>query len=141
MIPAEAYQEILEVLPILCVDIVIKNRKGEYLVVRRNNAPKKGEWWVVGGRVFKGEALKDAATRKTKEELNVEVNDLCPIGYFEDPFQKSPFGLKVPYHAVSVVFSTVIEDSQVIALDSQSSEWKFATALPREFVIKPFLNS
>jgi len=141
VIPAEVYQNIIAVLPILCVDIVVRNPQGEYLVVKRTNEPKKGTWWVIGGRVFKGETLEEAAARKAKEELNVELTGLCPIGYFEAPFQKKPFGLDGRYHAVSIVFSTVIEDTQVITLDSQSSEWKFSRELPERFIIKPFQNS
>ena len=60
MIPAEQYKEIIKVLPILCVDIVIKNNRGEYLLVKRAHEPLKGRWWVVGGRVHKGESIEQA---------------------------------------------------------------------------------
>ena len=58
-IPLDRYTDILKDLPIFCVDIVIKNDQEEYLLIKRNNEPKKGEWWVIGGRVLKGETAKD----------------------------------------------------------------------------------
>ena len=66
MIPKEFYKEILKVIPIVCVDIVICNSKGLYLLVKRKNEPLKGWWWVVGGRVLHGETAKEAAARKIR---------------------------------------------------------------------------
>jgi len=54
-------------MPILCVDVILRNRKGEYLLLKRLNEPKKGRWWPVGGRVSGGE-LTAAARRKVREE-------------------------------------------------------------------------
>ena len=140
MIPVDTYERIIEVLPILCVDILVKNSQGEYLIVKRANEPKKGRWWVIGGRVLKGETLEEAAVRKTKEELGIDVKGPCPVGYFEALFQRHPFGLAERYHAVSIVFSTTIQETQVITLDTQSSEWKYSRELPEDFVIQPFRN-
>ncbi|MFQ6118338.1 MAG: NUDIX hydrolase [Methanosarcinales archaeon] len=56
--------------------IVIKNKK--FLLLKRNNPPFK--WGPPGGRVFKGESLLDAVLRETKEEANVNVKILMPIG-------------------------------------------------------------
>jgi len=54
-IKTETYNQIIEVLPILCVDVIIQNKDGEYLLIKRANEPKVGCWWVIGGRVHKGE--------------------------------------------------------------------------------------
>ena len=39
LIPIKEYSRIIEVLPILCVDVAVQNSKGEYLLVRRTNEP------------------------------------------------------------------------------------------------------
>ena len=85
------YKQILEVLPILCVDVVIRNRRGEYLLVKREGEPLKGQWWVIGGRVLKGETLEQAAIRKAKSEVSVTLQELHPIGYCEEVFPDAPF--------------------------------------------------
>jgi colanic acid biosynthesis protein WcaH len=138
IVPIEDYKKIVAVLPILCVDIIIKNGQGEYLLIKRANEPLKDQWWVIGGRVLKGESLEDAAKRKVQEEVGLEINNLKSIGYYEDAFETNPFGLTTPLHAISIVFSTIIADKQRVTLDSQSSDWKYSNELPAKFFIKPF---
>jgi len=138
MIPAEQYKQIIEVLPILCVDVIIKNTRGEYLLIRRANEPRQGEWWVIGGRLLKGETLEEAVVRKVWEETSLNVQSVQPVGYYEAVSQENPFGLGPRLHAVSVVFSTIVDDGQQIRLDDQSSDWKYAKELPPDFHIKSF---
>lgn len=138
MIPLNQYIEILRILPIFCVDVVVRNSRGKYLLLKRTNEPKKGQWWVIGGRVNKGETMEDAAIRKVKEEIGSRVKNLCPIGYFELVNGKNPFGVSFKYHSLSVVFSTVIDDKTAIKLDHQSEKFKFAKKLPDDFNIKTF---
>lgn len=138
MIPAEQYKQILEVMPLLCVDVVIKSTGGEYLLVKRANEPFKGQWWVVGGRVHKNETLEQAVLRKVKQEIGLTIQTLEPLGYYEDRFEKNSIKLDSPLHAVSVVFSAVIDDQQVLRLDGQSLEWKFFKELPRALRVKSF---
>jgi colanic acid biosynthesis protein WcaH len=138
VIPAQQYQQIIEVLPILCVDVVITNPRGEYLLIKRANQPRQGEWWVIGGRLLKGETLEEAAVRKVWEETSLDVQSVHPIGYYEAASQENPFGLAPRLHAVSVVFLTVVDDHQPIRLDDQSSDWKFSKELPADFHVKSF---
>lgn len=137
-IPKKQYIQILENLPIFCVDIIIQNTKGEYLLVKRANEPKKGRWWVIGGRIHKGESLERAALRKVKEEIGRRVENIRPIGYFELINGVNPFGLSAKYHSVSVVFSAVIDDLKPVKLDNQSSEFKFSKELPKDFKVRSY---
>lgn len=137
MIPADLYKKIVEVLPILCVDIVIKDSLGKYLLVRRANEPLKDQWWVVGGRVHKGESLRQAAVRKVESETSLKVKDLRVIGYYEKTFSEHRLDVEGAIHTVSIVFSTDIEGSHSIELDAQSSDWKFSDRLPAEFDVNP----
>jgi|APSaa5957512535_1039671.scaffolds.fasta_scaffold106831_2 colanic acid biosynthesis protein WcaH len=138
LIPLNKYSKILEDLPIYCVDIIIKNDKEEYLLIKRNNEPKKGEWWVVGGRVLKGETAKEAAIRKVKQETDLQVRKIEPVGYFELVNGENPFGLPFKYHTISVVFMAIADDYQKINLDDQSTDFKFSKELPKDFNIQAF---
>ena len=138
LIPLDKYTKILEDLPIYCVDIIIKNDQEEYLLIKRNNEPKKGEWWVVGGRALKGETAKEAAIRKVKQETDLQVRTIEPVGYFELVNGENPFGLPFNYHTISVVFIAVADDYQKITLDDQSTDFKFAKELPKDFNIQTF---
>lgn len=140
MIEREHYLRMIAALPILCVDIDIMNTAGEHLLIKRVNEPLKDRWWLVGGRVLKGEQAQDAAIRKLDQELGASVTGLHAVGYFEALHQKHPFGEETPYHALSIVFAAQIEKNQTINLDAQSSEWKFTQRLPTDFVVKRFDN-
>jgi len=136
MIPEKQYISIIEVLPILCVDIIIQNRSGEYLLIQRGREPLKGEWWVIGGRVLKGETLEEGAVRKIKEESNLSISEVNFVGYYEDTSEVNPFGESMPLHSVSMVFSATYPDDQNIKLDYQSLNWKFSKVLPEKFILK-----
>ncbi len=79
-IKTEMYNKIIEVLPILCVDVIIRNSQGHCLLIKRFNEPKKGLWWVIGGRVLKGESCNEAAIRKIREEVSLSVQVISPVG-------------------------------------------------------------
>ena len=140
MIPAEQYKRILEVMPLLCVDVVIRNARGEYLLVKRVNEPLKGRWWVVGGRVHKNETLEQAVIRKVRQETSLDVRKMQPIGYYEAAFKDNSIKLATPFHAVSVVFAIAVANDVEIRLDAQSSEWKFAKKLPADFRVREFVT-
>jgi len=138
MIPLNKYSKITEVMPILCVDVLAQDAQGEYLLVKRLNQPKKDKWWVIGGRVLKGESLKEAVKRKVRQETGLEAKNIRLAGYFELLNAKNPFGRRSRYHTISVVFSAKINRSKAIKLDSQSAGYKFSKKLPDDFRVKSF---
>lgn len=132
MIQTDLYKSIIRLLPIVCVDIVVKNTDGKFLLVKRKNNPLKGQWWVVGGRIEHMEKAQDAAKRKLKEEADLEVKDLLFEGCYEDNFDNNAFD-DVPYHTISLIFSCIKDDSIDIKLDKQSSDWVWSEKLPDRF--------
>ena len=59
MIPSSLYEKIVKVMPIASVEAIIQN-ENSILFMKRNNPPVKNQWWFPGGRVRKGETLKQA---------------------------------------------------------------------------------
>jgi len=57
-------------MPIPCVDAIIVH-KGKFLLGQRINKPLRDEWCFVGGRVRKGELLKDAVHRHVQAETGI----------------------------------------------------------------------
>ncbi len=138
MIPLEQYKQILDVLPILCVDVIITNPCGEYLLVKRKAEPLKDQWWVIGGRVLKGETMEEAVVRKVKTEVGLTLRNLRAIGFYEEVFPDAPFDLQTGLHTVSVVFAGEVDERQVITLDGQSADWAYSKTLPDIFYVQPF---
>tara|TARA_B100000686_G_scaffold353740_1_gene460594 strand:+ start:1957 stop:2382 length:426 start_codon:yes stop_codon:yes gene_type:complete len=139
LIPEETYRSFLDSMPLLCVDCIIVNESGQYLLVRRINEPLKGEWWTPGGRVYKGETLEEAVRRKIHQELGIRLKNLKPLGYYEDQFDRNPLNVNI-LHTLGVVFQAQPASLEV-HLDDQSNEWKFFENLPERLVIKPFHSS
>ena len=72
-IPEKKYREIVQVIPILCIDALIINNKNEYLLLKRLNEPLKNVFWVPGGRVLHLEKTEDALVRIMKKELGLDI--------------------------------------------------------------------
>src|SRR3989344_6948849 len=93
------FKYIYSKVPRLCVDLLIKNRKG-VLLTKRDIPPNKGWWHFPGGTVLMGETLKDTVQRVAKEELNTRVKIQKLFGFLE---YTDGGGLGYPISAVFMV--------------------------------------
>jgi len=139
LIPAKDYKMFMKHMPIVCIDGVVVNENGEYLLVKRKNEPLKGKYWIPGGRLLKNEKLEDAIKRKMNQELGVDVKVEKLLGFFEIVFDKTSFNISRGFHAISFVFLLRLL-KHPIKLDNQSSDWKWSKKLPRKLqeIIQPF---
>ena len=125
MIPSEEYKEILEKIAIPCVDVVIENDLGEILMIKRDNEPAKGRWWLPGGRIFKRETIRAAAIRKIREEVGLELNDVIIVGVYETIFDEGPFGIKTGTHSVNVLVKGRVKSFDNMKTNGDHSGAKF----------------
>lgn len=107
MIEEELYKKIVDSVPLLCVDVILRH-KDKYILVKRDNDPLKGFWWVCGGRVLKGESVWEASMRKVKEDTGCIVDSLELVGIYEDTYSESAFG--VPTATTSIVFTATTDE-------------------------------
>ena len=126
---SEEYRRVISVMPIVCVDCLVMNERREVLLVRRGNEPLKGEYWLPGGRVHKGERLVDAVHRKMREEIGVEVEVVGNVGFFEFFHERTEQNATGGVHSISFVY-IVRPHSYVITLDNQSSDWGWFKRIP-----------
>jgi len=124
MIPLEKYKEILENMPIVCVELVIVH-DGKVLLVKRKDEPAKDEWWLPGGRILKGETMEQAVSRKAKEEVGFEVEIIKQLGTYDEIFKEAPFGVKTGLHSVCVEFLCRPKGKTAVKLDKTSKEYKW----------------
>jgi colanic acid biosynthesis protein WcaH len=100
-VPEPLYREFITRLPIACVDVAIVHR-GAVLLVKRKDDPARGQWWVPGGRVRKGEKLRETAARKAREEAGLECHVGPIVHTAETIFPDGPGG--IPVHSINACF-------------------------------------
>ena len=110
LIEPELYKQIQQAMPIICVDLLI-HQDDRFLLLLRRNEPAKGLWWTPGGRLLKDELLVDAAHRKAKEELGIEVILEKQIGIYDQFWKTSVYG--VPVHTPDVYYLAKIGRAHV----------------------------
>lgn len=132
-LPKDVYAQIVASIPVLCVDLLISypGKEGVLLVLRKNE-PLAGMLWPPGGRVLRGETIKEAAHRLAKEELGIEIKLGKVAGYYEEYFPKSAANMKTGIHTVSIVYRAKTI-SKKVKLDAQSSEWTCGE-IPEKFI-------
>lgn len=128
-VPSDEYRRFLSMMPIVCVDCLVVNNRGEFLLVKRENEPLLGEYWTPGGRVHKGERLAEAVQRKMLEEIGVQVDIVENVGFFEFFYQKTKEKAEGGVHSISFVY-LVKPRSGDIKLDTQSSAWGWFKEIP-----------
>jgi colanic acid biosynthesis protein WcaH len=103
LIDQKTYKKIYSLVPIPCIDILITHHN-KFLLGKRVQKPAQKQWFVPGGRIFKNETLTQAARRKVKEELgiNIRVSDLKFLNAQQTIFKDSALG--GPIHTVNIVF-------------------------------------
>ncbi|HEX5599209.1 MAG TPA: NUDIX hydrolase [Hyphomicrobiaceae bacterium] len=104
--------------PLLTVDCVVLNPRGEVLLIQRKNEPFKGHFALPGGFVDIGETVEDACRRELLEETGVKAGRLKLVGVYSDP-NRDPRG-----HTASVVFLTRVSSTKLEAGDdAASAQW------------------
>lgn len=139
-IQANEYKKIIQKIPILCVDIILRH-KDKVLLIKRSDEPCKGIYWPIGGRVHKGESVDAAARRKILEEIGIEYKGaLIPIGFYEDNYTESAFEAQTEYSSFSLVFVGDLnkEVKTKVKLDKTSDDFGYFDTLPKRFVVKRF---
>lgn len=73
------------------VCVLIRNRKGEYLIQKRAATKKQApnKWGMTAGHVDAGEDFEEAMIREIREELGIEValEELTPLSTFKEAFE------------------------------------------------------
>ena len=119
-IPAELYNQITQVMPIPCVDLLVIDKTEKILMIKRKNLPAQGKWWFPGGRVFHGELRKNAALRKLKEECGLIPKEVHEMGTY-DVLLDMPWGYIS--HAITTVFKITVSDDSELQLNGQNVEY------------------
>lgn len=117
--------EVVRLAPLVSIDLIIENGRGQVLLGLRNNEPAKGYWFVPGGRILKNELIADAFERVVKSELGVDIAyvDAEFVGVFEHMYpanfaQAKDFGT----HYVVLTYRVGLNTDLELTADQQHGE-------------------
>jgi len=122
-IPDEVWSDIVEHVPIPSVDLLVVTDDG-LLLAKRQNEPAKSEWFVPGGRIYKGESLEGAAHRVAREELGVDVMIEEKLDAYDHRYETADVDDVGGKHYVAHGY-VVRPESDTIRLDEQHSDAKY----------------
>jgi len=140
-IPDNLYKKIHQSVPVACVDVVVSDTRGNFLLLRRKNQPEKGKWWFPGGRVLRGEKLEETALRKLNQETGLNGRVIRLLGVY-DYFSRTGYFKGVPAHTIAIVYLVKASANRKIILDWQSdnSGWFRKINLGWPSYVKHFLK-
>lgn len=134
-LPRGLYAQVVKYMPITTVDFLIINR-GRFLLGYRKNKPGQNQWWIPGGRVWKGETQAQAIKRKLKEETGLTAKKAAFVGVFDQVFKDSAF--KVPTHCISLMYAIEPTTLKTLQRDSQHRELRWFKKINSEW--HPYLK-
>lgn len=107
---ADAFRTVVASTPLVSIDLVVRNQRGEILLGQRLNRPAQGSWFVPGGRIYKNEKLDAAFLRLTETELGQAFSrgSASLLGIFEHFYRDSVFGDTPDTHYVVVAYELAL---------------------------------
>lgn len=130
-IDKQIWGRIVKSMPIPSVDLLVKCPDG-ILLGKRTNKPAKGEWFVPGGRIQKGEPLREAVHRVAEEELGLEIKIVQSLGTFDHFYDCSDVPESDGKHYIAHAFIVSANSCQVDG-DSQHAEFQAFETIPDSF--------
>jgi len=107
-------------LPLVGVGAIVVHR-GRVLLIRRGQAPRKGQWSLPGGLVELGESLQDALIREIREETGLAVE---PVELVELIDRIIVENRRVRYHYVVADYLCRVRGGRVrAASDAAAVRW------------------
>lgn len=131
----ERFLQIVDATPLVSIDMVIVNPRGEVLLGHRANRPAQGFWFVPGGRIRKNETLDAAFERISLTELGTALarRDATLLGAYDHLYPDNFHGTAdINTHYVVLGYKVAVPGDFVVAPDDQHTDiqwWPVAKLL------------
>jgi colanic acid biosynthesis protein WcaH len=138
-VPEAAWRTVVEHVPVVSVDLVVR-RDDAVVLGKRANEPAKGEWFVPGGRVHKHERLADAVARVAREEVGLDVGIEKRLGVYEHFYETADYEDVGGKHYVPVGF-VVRAEGGTLEGDDQHSDVRWARPPFDDLDLHPYVRT
>ena len=129
LLPRETLIGVVRHTPLVSIDLILRDGRGEVLLGWRRNRPAQASWFVPGGRILKDERVAEALRRIAQAELGLTADEVAaarPAGVFEhlypDNFADEP---GIGTHYVVLAYEARVGRDSVRALDAQHRELRW----------------
>lgn len=125
----EDFATVVRCTPLISIDLLVENARGEFLLGQRTNRPARGYWFVPGGRVQKDERLESAFERLTLAELGLRLPLTSAEFYgvwqhfYDDNFSGDDFST----HYVVLGFRLRVSENDLQLPDVQHDAYRWLT--------------
>ena len=125
----EDFATVVRSTPLVSLDFIVENSRGEFLLGKRTNRPAQGYWFVPGGRVKKDETLEAAFERLTMAELGLRL----PItagqfyGVWQHFYDDNFSGTDFTTHYVVLGFRFRVAEEELLLPDEQHDDYHWLT--------------
>ena len=124
------FQTVVASTPLVAIDLVVRNGRGEVFLGLRVNRPAYGFWFVPGGRIRKNESLDSAFRRITQDELGCPFERATArlLGVFEHFYEDSVFanaGFGPDTHYVVLSYCLELDDSTLQPPAEQHQQYRW----------------
>lgn len=134
ILPNPLFTQVIAATPLVSMDLIVRNERGEVLLGQRRNRPAQGYWFVPGGRIRKNERLAHAFTRLCATELGAAFtfDQARMLGNFEHFYSDNALGVDgVSTHYVVLAYQLEATNTMRVSLDDQhaAQQWWNVDAL------------
>ena len=126
MLSKTDFTQIIKNTPLISIDLIIENSKGEILLGKRINKPAQNDWFVPGGRIFKDEKLDEAFSRTTTSEIGIAFkrNDVEFFGLYEHFYEDNAFNDEFSTHYIVLAHKFQVNEAE-IKLNNQHEAYQW----------------
>ncbi|WP_293935322.1 GDP-mannose mannosyl hydrolase [Iodobacter sp.] len=125
------FLQVVERAPLISIDLVVQNSRGQALLGWRTNQPACDHWFVPGGRVLKNETLDAAFLRLSQAELGVALprSQGQWLGVYEHFYDSNAGRLDgFGTHYVVLAYTLQLDESDMaLPLGEQHSQYRWAS--------------
>lgn len=125
----EDFATVVRSTPLISIDLIVENERGEFLLGKRTNRPAQGFWFVPGGRVQKDETLTDAFERLTLAELGLQLPMAAGqfYGVWQHFYDDNFSGTGFTTHYIVLGFRLKVSEADLRLPDSQHDDYRWLT--------------
>lgn len=142
----ETFRHVVRHAPLVSIDLIVLDRRHRALLGLRANEPARGFWFVCGGRILKGEAIRRGFARVMREELGYACAfaEARSRGVFEHRYETNRFGEPgFGTHYIVLAYEVVLPDDLDLRPDAQHRElaWWHISDLLASPAVHPYTKA